>query len=133
MPTQQDHAITRPAVVLDESSPEPMSAIVRAVQALRIIEVANVNPANLAAGAEADLAVALPAGTIPAADVAYSIVVPIPPSTLNAGLYVRKARVSAADEITLTIRNETAGAIDAAAATWTFFLVVDLPRVVVSR
>lgn len=50
------------------------------------------------------------------------IVVPIKP-TLNAGLAVIQAYVSAADTIQLTVMNTTAGAIDAASQTYDFVVI----------
>lgn len=45
-----------------------------------------------------------------------------PPATLNAGLGVVGGRVKAANTITVRIMNATAGALDAASATWGFVI-----------
>lgn len=45
------------------------------------------------------------------------------PSTLNDGLGIADARVSAADTLSLRVMNATAGALDAASATFTLFVV----------
>jgi hypothetical protein len=42
-----------------------------------------------------------------------------PPSTLEAGLVLRLAAITADDTVTLALLNTTAGAIDPAAAVWT--------------
>jgi hypothetical protein len=47
----------------------------------------------------------------------------IAPSTLNAGLGIVNARVSATDTLSLTIMNATAGALDAASGTYTILVV----------
>lgn len=45
------------------------------------------------------------------------------PSTLNNGLGIVGARVSAADTLALRVMNATAGALDAASATFTLLIV----------
>lgn len=98
--------------------PDPLKALVEELNKIKYGEVA-VNPASIAAGAEGDTVVALPAGTAAAGNVLLMQ----PPATLEAGLYLRRAWVSATDQITLTLRNETAGAIDGANLTWTYVLM----------
>lgn len=46
----------------------------------------------------------------------------IPPATLNYGLAVQSARVTANNQITVRIFNVTGGALDAASGTWRFII-----------
>src|SRR5215211_773937 len=46
----------------------------------------------------------------------------VPPATLNAGLHVQSARVTANNTISVRLYNSTAGALDAASGTWTFII-----------
>lgn len=103
------------------SDREALKQLVTAVQAIRFGEV-SVNPASAAAGAEVGAVVALPEadfGTIAAG----ALVFVQPPAAFEAGLYVRRWWISAPNQLTVTVRNETAGAIDAAAANWTVLVL----------
>jgi hypothetical protein len=75
-----------------------------------------VNVANMAAGAEVDTVIALPTATFGAVTAATHMVFVQPPDTLNAGIYIRRWWISAANQVTITTRNETGGAVDPAAA-----------------
>ena len=77
---------------------------------------AAVNPAEIAAVETGDTAVEI-------TGVAAGDVVLVNPPALEAGLVFGGAFVSDTDEVTVRIGNITAGAIDAASATWTFFIV----------
>ncbi len=50
------------------------------------------------------------------------VVIPIPPSGIEDDILPKGARVSAADTIELKVYNPTGGAIDPAAADWTFII-----------
>jgi hypothetical protein len=84
-----------------------------------VIGEVSVNPANLAGGAEGDTVVALPAGTAAAGDLVFVQ----EPAALEAGLYRRRAWINATDSLTITLRNETGGAIDGADRVWTYCIV----------
>lgn len=63
------------------------------------------------------------AGSIPLTGVAVGdIVIPIKPS-LDQGIAVVQARVTAANTIALTVTNPTSGSIDPAAETYTFLVI----------
>lgn len=82
----------------------------------------SINAGNLVAGAEADVAVTLPAGTF--GTVASGALVFVqPPAALEAGIYLRRWWISAANQLTVTLRNETGGAVDPAAATFTVLVL----------
>lgn len=80
----------------------------------------SVNPPNILAGARADVVVALPAGTAPLGTEGVLIQ---PPATLEAGLVATRWWISGVDQLTITIYNPTAGAIDGAALLWTYFMM----------
>lgn len=75
---------------------------------------ATVDPASIAANTTGETAVAI--SGIRAGKSAVVFV--NPPSTLNAGMGVAGAYVSADDEVKIRLLNTTAGAIDVASATW---------------
>lgn len=97
-------------------SPSARSAMAAIVAALPTFGNVNVNPPNLAAGARADVVVALPAGTCGVSDFLDIM----PPDTLEAGLVATRWWISAVDQMTLTIYNPTAGAIDGANLAWSY-------------
>lgn len=74
------------------------------------------NPASIAAGAEGSCTL-----TIPGAKVTDLIFVT--PRNLAAGLYVREVTVTAANTVTVVLRNETAGAVDDGASEYDYQLV----------
>lgn len=76
-----------------------------------------VDPASIAAGAIAEETV-----TVSGA-VAGDLVLVSPPTTLNAGIGVVGAYVSAADTVKLRLLNSTGGAVDIASASWIFGLL----------
>ncbi len=78
---------------------------------------ATYDPASLGAGAIVDNAVTVP-GVL---STDYCVAV-VPPATLNAGLLVQSARVTANNTVTVRMFNSTAGALDAASGTWTFLI-----------
>lgn len=80
------------------------------------IYTATVNPASVAAATTAEQAF-----TVTGVTTADVIVVNKP--TVTAGLGIAGARASAANEVTITFVNATAGAIDAASETYTFLAV----------
>src|SRR4051812_14514936 len=90
--------------------PEPLKAIVEEWNKEKYGEVA-VNPPNILAGARADVVVALPVGTAP---LGTEGVIVQPPAALEAGLVAQRWWISAVDQLTITIYNPTAGAIDGA-------------------
>jgi hypothetical protein len=74
--------------------------------------------ASLAAGAEADETFALPEadfGTV-TADTHLAFV--FTPSTLNAGIYIRRVWISANNVVTATFRNETGGVVNVASLSY---------------
>jgi hypothetical protein len=78
--------------------------------------VVNFNPASVAAATVAAQNVTVP-GVLPG-----DIVVVVPPSTLNAGLGIAGALVTAADTVSVRFVNATAGALDPAAADYVFLV-----------
>ncbi|MFL5912769.1 MAG: hypothetical protein ACJ768_19660 [Gaiellaceae bacterium] len=100
------------------NSLHPLSALVEEWNKEKVGEV-SVNPPNILAGARADVVIALPAGTAAAGD----MVLVQPPPTLEAGLVASRFWISAADQLTITIYNPTAGAIDGAALNWTYVIL----------
>lgn len=107
------------------SALEAAKAFFDGFNAVKFGEV-NINPAALAAGATAETAVALPAGTAAAGDLVFVQ----PPQALEAGLVPIGARISAADTLSVRLYNPTAAALDGAALTWTY-LIVTPPRLAV--
>jgi hypothetical protein len=97
----------------------PLGALVEEWNKDKYGEVA-VNPPNLVAGARADVVVALPAGTAP---LGTEGVLVMPNAALEAGLVMQKAWISAVDQLTITVYNPTAGAIDGAALNWTYYIM----------
>jgi hypothetical protein len=85
-----------------------------------------VNPGNLAAGAEAETIVALPAGTGVVGDLVF--VQPPNDGTLEAGLVPLGARINAVDSLAIKLRNVSGGAIDGAQRAWTY-CILRTPRV----
>lgn len=96
----------------------PLQALVEEWNKEKVGEIA-VNPPNIASLARADVVVALPAGTAAAGD----LVLVQPPAALEAGLILQRAWINAADSITLTIANYSAGAVDGAALNWTYVIL----------
>jgi hypothetical protein len=80
----------------------------------------NVNPGNIVGGAELDVVVALPVASFGTVKAATHLLDVYPPDTLEAGIYIRRGWISADNQATITLRNETAGAVDPAAADWIF-------------
>lgn len=80
----------------------------------------SVNPPNIIAAGTADVVVALPAGTAP---LGTEGVLVQPPPTLEAGLFCRKAWISGVDQLTITVGNYSAGAVDGAALLWTYYMM----------
>ncbi len=78
--------------------------------------VTSANPASVAAGAEGSVVL-----TIEGATTDHLIFVQ--PRALAAGLYVREVTVTADDEVTVVLRNETASAVDDAASAFDYQLV----------
>lgn len=74
------------------------------------------DPASLAAGAEAESTV-----TITGAKVGDLIFVN--PRSLDADLFAKGARVSAADTVSVALGNEGSGATDGGSATWGYLLI----------
>ena len=99
-------------------SVHPLSALVEEHNKIKIGEVA-VNPPDLATLARADVVVALPAGTAAAGDLVFVQ----PPAALEAGLFVTRAWINAADSLTLTIANYLGGNVNGAALNWTYLVV----------
>lgn len=86
----------------------------------QVITVA-VDPANILAGAVLDVDVA-----IPVAQAAVSLgtqVLVFPPPALEAGLLVSAIGVVAEQSVRFRLFNSTAGAINAAAAQWSFAFI----------
>lgn len=77
-----------------------------------------VNPANLAAGAAAQTAVALPSGSIGANG---DLIFVQPPADLEAGLVPMGAVISGGN-IQVRLYNPTAAGIDGASKTWTYLI-----------
>ena len=86
-----------------------------------IVGTVSVNPPSINAGAETDVDVAV-AGIL-----ATDFVFVMTPPTLEAGLYPRRVVVPANGTLRITLRNETAGAVDGAALTWGFLIVRKAP------
>jgi phosphoribosylaminoimidazole (AIR) synthetase len=84
---------------------------------LRAVKV-SVNPPSIATVAEADLAV-----TVTGIQTTDVLVAVSPSGPSNAGYYVRRAVVSAADTVTVTFRNESTGTVDPAALDMTFVFI----------
>lgn len=100
---------------------EALKAVVEGLQHITQF-VVNVNPANIVAGAEVDTVVAVPAAEgVKNGDTILCIV----PAALNAGVYLRRCFANADNSITITLRNETAGAIDPAAADYRFIRLMN--------
>jgi hypothetical protein len=76
----------------------------------------NFNPASVAAETVAAQSITVPGVLL------GDIVVVVPPSTLNAGLGIAGALVTAADTVSVRFVNATAGAIDPAAADYVFLV-----------
>lgn len=77
----------------------------------------NINPASVAAATSAEQSFTVPGVLL------GDIVVAIPASTLNAGLGVSHARATGTDTVAIRFVNATAGALDPAAADYTFLVV----------
>ena len=77
----------------------------------------NINPASVAAATTAEQSFTVPGILL------GDIVFVVPPSTLNAGLGITGARATAVDTVVIRFGNTTAGALDAPAADYTFFVV----------
>jgi hypothetical protein len=78
---------------------------------------ATLDLANHAAVASVDTTVTVPAGS---ELMASDLIVPIPPSTLEAGIASQGCRYVSATTFNLRTTNASAGAINPASATWTF-------------
>lgn len=78
--------------------------------------VTSADPASISAGAEGSVTL-----TIAGADT--NDMVFIQARALAAGLYTREATVTAANTVTVVLRNETAGAVDDAASSFDYILV----------
>lgn len=83
---------------------------------MRIV-TATVDLANHTAVASVDTAV-----TVAGAQTSHQVIA-VPPVTLEAGIAVQAAVVSADGTVTLRTTNASAGAINPASATWTFILI----------
>ena len=75
------------------------------------------DPASLATVTARDDAV-----TVPGVLSTDYVVAVIPPATLNGGMHVLTARVTAANTVTVRLYNSTAGAVDVASGTWIFLI-----------
>lgn len=75
------------------------------------------DPASLATLTIVDNAI-----TVPGVLSTDWVVAVVPPATLNAGLSVQSARVTANNTVSVRMYNSTAGALDAASGTWTFII-----------
>lgn len=75
-----------------------------------------IDPPSIAAGAASDVSVTFTGAAV------GDVVQAVPPSDLEAGLVPILARVSAANTIVVRLYNPTAGAVDGASKTWTFYL-----------
>lgn len=82
-----------------------------------LVASASLNFPSIASNGAADLTV-----TVNGA-VAGDGVILGPPATLEAGLMVAYAAVTAANTVTIRLRNVSGGAVDAAAATWKVIVV----------
>ncbi len=78
---------------------------------------ATYDPASLATVTARDDAV-----TVPGVLSTDYCVAAIPPATINGGLHVLAARVTANNTVTVRLYNSTAGAVDMASGTWTFLI-----------
>lgn len=78
-----------------------------------------VDPASIAAATSANTTVTAPAG---AELLSTDRIVAIPPAALESGLVAVGAYYASATTLTLRLCNATAGAIDGAAASWTFLV-----------
>jgi hypothetical protein len=81
----------------------------------------SVDPPSIAAGAASNVDV-----TVRGVAVGDDVIA-IPPDTLEAGLVLQGATVSAADTVRLRLYNPTAAAIDGAARTWTLIIIDRTP------
>lgn len=101
-----------------------LEAMAFLIDSLPIFGEVAIDPANLAAAAQAETAVsiaaALPSGVSAAAG---DLVFVQPPSALEAGLICVSARISATNTLGVTLRNVSAGAVDGASRLWTFCLM----------
>jgi len=79
----------------------------------------NIDLASIAANTTVDVAVALPAGTMDAADRAKFIGAP----ALNHGLLVQGCHTPGVDTFLMRVSNVTAGALDAAAIAFDFLIL----------
>lgn len=78
--------------------------------------VTSANPASISAGAEGSVVLAITGAKT--TDLIF-----VTPRALAAGLYVREVTVTDDDEVTVVLRNETAGAVDDAASDFDYILV----------
>lgn len=85
---------------------------VRIIAGSATVDPAPINPGEVAA---VDITVTGAAIGMPA--------LVVPPGTLEAGLYVIEARVTAADTVTAYVWNQTATAIDPASAIWNAYVI----------
>lgn len=100
------------------------SAVYEAIAALNnfFYGEATIDPASIAAGAEAEVTATLtpPTGvTFAAGDLVFVMTAP----GLEAGIYVRRARISAANTLALVFRNETAAAVDPVSGVYTYLII----------
>jgi len=75
------------------------------------------DPASLATVTARDDAVTVP-GVL---STDYCVAV-VPPATLNGGMHVLTARVTANNQVTVRLYNSTAGAVDVASGPWLFII-----------
>lgn len=78
----------------------------------------SVDPASIAAGAEASTAV-----TITGCNPGDVVIMNPPAAGLTSGLGIQACRVSAANTVSVRLRNSSAGAIDEPAGTWSYVIV----------
>lgn len=78
----------------------------------------SVNPANLADGAEADTSI-----TITGAAVGDTVILNPPTAGLTAGILICGAWVSATDTVKVRLANQSGGAVDEAAADWSYCII----------
>jgi len=78
----------------------------------------SVNPASLNATTAADTSI-----TITGAQTGDTVILNPPTAGLTAGMFVVGAWVSAADTVKVRLYNSTGGAIDEAAANWSYCLI----------
>lgn len=97
--------------------PDPLAGVVQELNRIQYGEVA-VNPASIAAGAQANTDVAV------AGLVAGDVVLVQPPATLE-NLVVMSATVPATGTLRIRLFNPTAGAIDGASLTWTWVRIAN--------